>query len=366
MSRVLREQGCTVVGIEIDPQAAQTAADNCERVIIGDLDYLDFHAELGDDRFDVVLAADVLEHLKDPLSVMQAIKQFLMPHGHVVISVPNVAHISVRLALLSGRFPYGKAGLLDETHLRFLTRESLERLMDDADLAIAQFERINVVPGDPSCFEVPYDPAILPPALLEEIMRDPDAMTYQFVVSGYPLPESRLTFIRDRIKSLVGEAEAARSEAARLRVELELANKTIQMRETEVESLKRDGETFYKQFIERIREIVRSCLPEGGNVLVLSKGDDDLIQIDPCRGYHFPQSEDGTYAGYSPVDGVAAVEHLKEVRKRGAQFLLIPQTSLWWLDEYRELADYLDGHCTRIIDERGVCVMFEWKHGDSE
>src|SRR5213593_4394013 len=72
MSRALGEQGCTVVGIEIHPDAARTAADVCERVIVGDLDCLDFSRELGADRFDVVLAADVLEHLKDPLSVLKA------------------------------------------------------------------------------------------------------------------------------------------------------------------------------------------------------------------------------------------------------------------------------------------------------
>ena len=188
MSRVLREQGCAVVGVEIDPRAAESAAAICERLIIGDLDYLNFHEELGSDRFDVILAADVLEHLKDPLSILETVRQFLNPHGYVVISVPNVAHISIRLALLAGRFPYGKTGLLDETHLRFLTRESLEKLLADAELAIGHFERINVIPADPSSFEVPYDPAILPLTLLEEILQDPDASTYQFVVSGYPLP----------------------------------------------------------------------------------------------------------------------------------------------------------------------------------
>jgi 2-polyprenyl-3-methyl-5-hydroxy-6-metoxy-1,4-benzoquinol methylase len=312
MSTVLHEQGCTVVGIEIDPRAAQSAASICERVIIGDLDYLDFYQQLGNDRFDIVLAADVLEHLKDPLSVLQTVKQFLTPHGHVVISVPNVAHISIRLALLAGRFPYGKTGLLDETHLRFLTRESLEKLMADAKLAIGHLERIHIVPPDPASFEVPYDPAILPPPLLEEILRDPDALTYQFVVSAYPLP-------------LDGDVEIA-----------------------------------YQQVLEKMRTLIRERLPDGGVVLVLSRGDDELLQIAPCRGYHFPQGEDGKYAGYYPVDGISAVEHLTNVHAKGAQFLLIPETSLWWLDEYRELAVYLNGSCTRIIDEPGICVLFEW------
>src|SRR5262245_21140901 len=117
MTQALREQDCTVIGIEIHPEAAERAAANCERVIVGDLDYLDFQRELGTDRFDVIVAADVLEHLKDPLSILRSVKQFLLPRGRLVISVPNVAHISIRLALLAGKFPYSETGLLDQTHL---------------------------------------------------------------------------------------------------------------------------------------------------------------------------------------------------------------------------------------------------------
>jgi O-antigen biosynthesis protein len=186
MSRALREQGCTVVGVEIHPDAARAAADACERVIVGDLDYLDFNRELAADRFDVVLAADVLEHLKDPLPVLRSVRSFLLPRGYIVISVPNVAHISIRLALLAGRFPYGETGLLDQTHLRFLTRDSIEKLMKDAGLAIGQLVRIIRIPEDPSQFEVPYDPGIVPAALLEEMLKDPDAVTYQFVFSAFP------------------------------------------------------------------------------------------------------------------------------------------------------------------------------------
>jgi hypothetical protein len=119
----------------------------------------------------------------------------------------------------------------------------------------------------------------------------------------------------------------------------------------------------YQQLIHKIRELVRTRVPQGGNALVISKGDDDLLQIDPCRGSHFPQNEDGRYAGYYPADGPAVVRHLEHLHRRGAQFLLIPQTALWWLDHYRELADYLNEHGARIIDERDVCVMFQIANG---
>jgi glycosyltransferase involved in cell wall biosynthesis len=116
----------------------------------------------------------------------------------------------------------------------------------------------------------------------------------------------------------------------------------------------------YQGLIGKIRESVRQRIPEGGHVLVVSKGDDDLLRLEPCRGSHFPQREDGIYAGYYPADSNAAITHLKDLqKKKGAQFLLIPQTALWWLDHYRELASYLKEHATTLVDDRESCVLYK-------
>src|SRR5262249_20965582 len=141
MSSVLRDQGCQVVAIEIDPEMAERARGYCERVIVGDLDAIDLSRELGDDRFDVVVAADVLEHLNDPSRVLSPLKPFLRPDGYLVASLPNIAHGSVRLSLLAGQFVYGQRGLLDRSHLRFFTRGSLEDLFEDAGFVIGSIDR---------------------------------------------------------------------------------------------------------------------------------------------------------------------------------------------------------------------------------
>lgn len=215
MSKVLADRGCTVVGIEIDPEMAERAGAVCERVIVGDLDKLDLEAELGDGRFDAIVAADVLEHLRDPLEVLTRLRPFLAPAGSFVISVPNVAHGSVRLALLSGHFDYREFGLLDSTHLRFFTRETLEQLLDEAELGLAELHRHEL---NLDASEVPFDPDAVPIDVREKLESDPDALTYQFVAKAIPMPREGLREIQARLRELaelrlaaerVGELESA-------------------------------------------------------------------------------------------------------------------------------------------------------------
>lgn len=183
MSRVFSERGCTVVGIEFDPGMAERASKFCERMIVGDLDALDLEAELEGDRFDAIVAADVIEHLKDPLGALRRLRPFLKEEGRFVISIPNVAHGSVRLALLSGRFEYRPWGLLDSTHLRFFTRTTFERLLDEAGLSLIELRRHDL---SLAASEIEFDQSALPAGLREALEADPDARTYQFVAKIFP------------------------------------------------------------------------------------------------------------------------------------------------------------------------------------
>jgi GT2 family glycosyltransferase len=97
---------------------------------------------------------------------------------------------------------------------------------------------------------------------------------------------------------------------------------------------------WYRELIEGIREIVDRELPRDATVLVVSNGDDDLLQLGPDRrGWHFPQMEDGAYAGYHPGDSREALAHLKELHEKGAEWVLFPQTAFWWLEFYVDLAE---------------------------
>ncbi|MBI4593306.1 MAG: class I SAM-dependent methyltransferase [Candidatus Rokubacteria bacterium] len=136
LSREMTEQGWRVTAIEGDPALAQAGARHCERMITANLD-----REIPDldGSFDVIVYADVLEHLVDPLRVLAALNRHLASAGSVILSVPNVAHLWIRLLLLVGRFEYIDRGILDRTHLRFFTERSLRAMVADAGFVVSRF-----------------------------------------------------------------------------------------------------------------------------------------------------------------------------------------------------------------------------------
>ena len=80
--------------------------------------------------FDAIVCADVLEHLPRPEALLEKIRGWLRPGGTLLVSLPNVANVTVRAALLAGRFPYAERGILDRTHLRFYTRRTAKELLE--------------------------------------------------------------------------------------------------------------------------------------------------------------------------------------------------------------------------------------------
>lgn len=111
-----------VYGIELDENAARKAQGFCEKLLIADVGVIDFKDSFSGISFDVIIMADVLEHLKDAQSLLTKIKPYLKENGYILISIPNGAHGSLSLNALDGNWSYRSMGLMDETHLRFLTR----------------------------------------------------------------------------------------------------------------------------------------------------------------------------------------------------------------------------------------------------
>lgn len=87
-----------------------------------------------------------------------------------------------------------------------------------------------------------------------------------------------------------------------------------------------------------------------------------MLRLDGCTGEHFPQLAGGVYAGHHPADSREAIAELETQRSDGAEFLLIPQTSLWWLDHYGEFRDYLRHSCREVVHRDDACVIFSLGH----
>jgi SAM-dependent methyltransferase len=135
LSRLIAaDGGPVVVGVEAEAEAAAQARQFCRRVVVADLDEPGWSVQVGG-TFDLVTFGDVLEHLADPVRALREASGLLNPGGRVLVSLPNVAHWTVRLKLLLGRFDYQDAGLLDVSHLRFFTIRSARRMLREAGLA---------------------------------------------------------------------------------------------------------------------------------------------------------------------------------------------------------------------------------------
>jgi len=122
LGAALKEQGRAreAVGMELSPVAAALARERLDDVIEGDLETVEI--SYPDGSFDVLIYADVLEHLKNPWAVAARHRRLLRPGGRIVVSLPNIGHYSTLLMLLRQQWQYQEMGIMDYTHLRFFTR----------------------------------------------------------------------------------------------------------------------------------------------------------------------------------------------------------------------------------------------------
>ncbi len=179
-SALRRLRQCHVTGIEIDPDSARVAREHCDELFEGDL--VKIHQQLPFD-FDVIIAADVLEHLVDPALGLRILREHLKPGGILLASIPNVTHLSVVFALAEGRFPRTREGLLDHTHLRFFGEADILDLFHGTDYAARIADTVRI---DPRLTEFHTDLLALPEPVLAWLGRNPSSDAYQFIVRAVP------------------------------------------------------------------------------------------------------------------------------------------------------------------------------------
>ncbi|MDQ3820538.1 MAG: glycosyltransferase, partial [Acidobacteriota bacterium] len=88
------------------------------------------------------------------------------------------------------------------------------------------------------------------------------------------------------------------------------------------------------------------------------KGDEELLELNGRKAWHFPQSEEGWYAGHYPANSAEAIAHLETLREKGGNFLLFPKSSFWWLEYYTEFYEYLNTKHERIWSD-DCCLIFQ-------
>ncbi len=129
------EKDCYVMGIEFNEEEAILARTRCNDLIVTDIEKLQ-NLPCPEKYFDVIVFADVLEHLRDPVSSLNFFSRYLNDYGYVVASIPNAANWKLRLSLLFGKWNYKDFGLLDRTHLRFFTFRTMKQLFESCGYRI--------------------------------------------------------------------------------------------------------------------------------------------------------------------------------------------------------------------------------------
>jgi hypothetical protein len=115
----------------------------------------------------------------------------------------------------------------------------------------------------------------------------------------------------------------------------------------------------YPDLRTRIKNLVQATVPEGTIVIVISKGDPELISFPRHMGWHFPQTKNGSYAGSYPASAEDAIAQLESLRAKGGRYLVIPAFAFWWFGYYKKLSVHLTESYRLLLRQDHTCVVFD-------
>jgi hypothetical protein len=406
LSRTLASIGCRVSVVEARHDAPAGSATFSDRVIVGDPDSLNLDTMLDGAQFDAIVAVRLLEHVRNPVGMLTALRTHLSADGGVIAAVPNVMHAKIRLGFLAGRSPAGLLSSDETSPSHWYDGAALQHTFERAGFVITRIERhIEAFDLDAA----PLDGTRLPPSLVDELTRDTDAMTRTYVVQAYPFPLARhvrlemhvreltqsddramaqMTALEQRMEGLdaryveltrVCDSTASRADRigadmqlvaardSRLQPLLTAAHQRVTSSRADLETVRRDLTQFqYELLVLRVRASVEAALPPGAIALVVSKGDERLVTLNGRTGWHFLRNDNGQYAGHHPADSAAAITALERLRTAGAAYLVFPRVALWWLDHYAGLRDHLDRHARVVVRDDRTAVIYALKRPEAK
>ena len=186
ITKVLAQQeNCQITGLELDLEAIKKVTPYCVQVMQADLNSSDWPNLVSDkEKFDVIVAADVLEHLYDPWKALQRMVPFINANGYLVISLPHVGHAAVISCLINGDFEYRNWGLLDRTHIRFFGLKNIEALFAQANLKIIEVKYITTPPEET---EFAASWSKLSTTIQDMLINCKDTEIYQVVIKAVPI-----------------------------------------------------------------------------------------------------------------------------------------------------------------------------------
>lgn len=268
VTRALKSLDNSVTAVERDGRFEKTLAEIADAVLITDLDWLDLRQKLPNEKFDVVLAGDVLEHCRQPELVLLQLHDLLTADGYVVISLPNIAHGDVRLALLTGKFEYRPTGLLDSTHIRFFTRDTITTFLHQNEFEVAEIFASTASIGTTE-FGQPH-PSV-PREAIAYVQQDRDAQVYQYIVKAIPRAlrnasvdnklsnaihsEENLLAKLSLFEEYVGRmtfsaASSAQAELASAKAEVETVRGELERVRAELETVQSENRSLQVQILE--------------------------------------------------------------------------------------------------------------------
>lgn len=223
-----------VWGLELDrSDAAAARKRGYQKVFEGDLDAFKW-SQLDGLVFDAIIFADILEHIKDPLSCLISASKFLAKNGSIFCSIPNIANMTVRTELMEGNFDYEATGLLDNTHIHFFTKKTVFNTLAAAGLQIVRLDGTINDYSDGHIKAHLSKLGLVPNKTFDSLLGSAEARTFQFILEakktdGKPLTPPEYTVPAKLNDDWPKIAKKMDDDDARIK-ELEHVNQTLAQR----------------------------------------------------------------------------------------------------------------------------------------
>jgi methionine biosynthesis protein MetW len=291
LASYLTARGDRVWGVDVNSAALAQAAASFVDTRVADLEETSLTDLFPGLRFDVVVFADVLEHVREPWSLLQAARSVLEPGGRVVASIPNFAHAAVRLAVVSGAMPYRGLGILDDTHVRFFTLNGITSLFEESGFRLQEIARTTLAFDQPSDLVPDVRLLRVPGEIERHVREDPENETLQFVVRAVMLPgEWDMNALRGRLHDVEARIEEQAIGLRNLRREHAAARALAEERDAQLHALERT----VQPAADALRAELLAVTAEAG-----ARG--EQLQLAAARQAELEREVAGTFAALAAV-----------------------------------------------------------------